>query len=70
MDNIIHCWDLAKATGQDTKLDPQAVEVSYQMFVHDALDQGRTSGFIGPLVSVPEDATMQDKLIAYSGRHP
>ena len=70
MDNIIHCWDLAKATGQDTKLDPQAVEVSYQMFVPDALDQGRTSGFIGPLVSVPEDATMQDKLIAYSGRHP
>lgn len=70
MDNIIHCWDLAKATGQDTKLDPQAVEVSYQMFVPDAFDQGRAAGLIGPLVSVPKDATIQDKLIAYSGRQP
>ena len=70
MDNIIHCWDLAKATGQDTRLDPQAVEVSYQMFVPDAMDQGRPVGFIGPLISIPEDATIQDKLIGYSGRQP
>jgi len=70
MDNIIHCWDLAKATGQDTRLDPQAVEVSYQMFVPDAMDQGRDVGFIGPLISIPEDATIQDKLIGYSGRQP
>ena len=47
MDNIIHCWDLAKATGQDTKLDPQAVEASYRMFVPEAFDQGRVAGLIG-----------------------
>ena len=70
MDNIIHCWDLAKATGQDIRLDPQAVEISYQMFVPEAMDQGRAAGFIGPLISVLEDATIQDKLIAYSGRQP
>ena len=70
MDNLIHCWDLAKATGQDTGLDPQVVDVSYQMFVPDAMDQGRAAGLIGPLIDVPEDASLQDKLIAYSGRQP
>ena len=70
MDNLIHCWDLAKATGQDTRLDPQVVDVSYQMFVPDAMDQGRAAGLIGPLIDVPEEASLQDKLIAYSGRQP
>lgn len=70
MDNIIHCWDLAKATGQNTRMDPQAVEMSYQMFVPDAMDQGRVAGFIGPLIEIPEESSLQDKLIAYSGRQP
>ena len=38
MDILIHCWDLAKATAQDTRLDPQVVDISYQLFVPDAME--------------------------------
>ena len=31
---------------------------------------GREAGFIGPEISVPDDAALQDKLIAYMGRQP
>lgn len=70
MDHFIHGWDLAKATGQDTKLDPQLVETCYQMFVPGMTDTGREHGVFGPAVTVPDNASTQDKLLGYTGRQP
>lgn len=70
MDQLIHGWDLAKATGQDTTLDAGLVEFAYGMLSSGFAEMGRQAGFIGPEVAIPEDGSPQDKLIAYMGRQP
>ena len=71
MDQFIHGWDLAKATGQDTTLDADLVEFAYGMLTSGGFaDMGRQAGFIGPEITVPDDASPQDKLIACMGRQP
>ena len=71
LDQLVHCWDLARATGQDTTLDGEMVEFAYGMLVSGGFaDMGRQAGFIGPEVAVPDSDNMQDRMIAYMGRHP
>ena len=71
MDQFIHGWDLAKATGQDTSLDADLVEFAYGMLVSGGFaNMGRQAGFIGPEIAVPDSSSAQDKLIAYMGRQP
>ena len=71
MDQFIHGWDLAKATGQDTTLDAGLVEFAYGMLVSGGFaNMGRQAGFIGPEIAVPDNSSAQDKLIAYMGRQP
>ena len=70
LDNLVHTWDLAKATGQDTNLDPALTEVCYNMFVPGLVDMGREHGAFGPVVQVPASASTQDKMLGYMGRQP
>ena len=70
MDQFIHGWDLAKATGQDNALDTELVEFAYGMLTSGFADMGRQAGFIGPEIAISEDASQQDRLIAYMGRQP
>jgi uncharacterized protein (TIGR03086 family) len=67
IDTFIHGWDLATATGQDTTLDPELVEASWQIFEPQA-DAWRSAGAIGPAVDVPADADLQTRLLALLGR--
>ena len=73
-DHIIHGWDLARATGQDDTLDADVVQVAYAMMTSPEgsmfVNMGRQMGFVGPAVSVADDARLQDKLVAYMGRQP
>ena len=70
MDQLIHCWDLAKSTGQDTTLDAAAVDAAYSWLASGFADMGRQAGGVGPAIDVPADPTPQDRLIAYMGRQP
>ena len=70
MDQLIHCWDLAKATGQDTTLDSDLVDFAFPMLQSGFADLGRQAGFIGPEQAIADDASQLDKLIAYMGRKP
>lgn len=70
LDNLVHTWDLAKATGQNTRLDPALTEICYGMFVPGLIDMARPHGAFGPPVSVPNSASTQDKLLGYTGRQP
>jgi uncharacterized protein (TIGR03086 family) len=70
MDQFIHGWDLAKATGQDTTLDTDLVEFAFPLLASGFADMGRESGFIGMAIDVPDDASLQDQMIAYMGRQP
>jgi len=70
MDVLIHTWDLARATGQDEKLDPALVDACTAMFLPDMPEHGRAAGIIGPAVEVGEDVSPQDRLLAAMGRRP
>ena len=70
MDQLVHTWDLAVATGQDRRLDPDLVQACIAMFLPEMPDRGRAAGIIGPAVPVPPGAPAQDRLLAALGRHP
>lgn len=68
-DVFMHTWDLARATGQDDRLDPAFCEelLTGMRQVEDLL---RGSGQYGPAVPVPDGATVQDQLVGFIGRDP
>jgi uncharacterized protein (TIGR03086 family) len=68
-DVFLHTWDLARATGQDPDLDPD--RCAAMLAGMEPLDEIlRHSGQYGPRVDVPEDASVQDRLIGFIGRDP
>jgi uncharacterized protein (TIGR03086 family) len=68
-DVFMHTWDLARATGQDDRLDPEfcALLLAGMEPVEDVM---RSSGQYGPRVPVMDDADTQAKLLAFIGRDP
>ena len=69
-DVTTHAWDLAKATGQSTNLDPEVSAVAYQVAQGMLSDEMRASGIFGPEVAVSDDAPMADRLAGLAGRTP
>jgi uncharacterized protein (TIGR03086 family) len=69
VDVFMHTWDLARATGQDERLDPDRCRrlLEGMLPMDDLL---RKSGHYGPRVDVPEGADAQTQLLAFIGRHP
>ena len=68
-DLVIHKWDLATATGQDTSIDGVLADSCYDVLVR-VVDAARQGGFFGPEVDVPMTAGIQEKLQGLSGRGP
>ena len=68
-DVFMHTWDLARATDQDDRLDPDlcAQLLGGMTQMEDII---RASGQYGPAVPVPEDAPVQDRMIGFIGRDP
>ena len=67
VDVLIHGWDLAVATDQDTTLDPVLVSAAYELLRSQA-DMVRGSGMFGNDLEVPADAGVQTRLLAFIGR--
>ena len=75
-DLFAHAWDVAKATGQSTDLDPALAEqllAGSKMAIQDAFrgpDAGpnQQGAPFGPEQQAPEGATAADKLAAFLGR--
>jgi uncharacterized protein (TIGR03086 family) len=68
-DMLLHGWDLAKATKQDTTMPDGLPEAAYQM-IHGRFTDEQRKGVFKPEVPVGADASAQDKLLAYTGRNP
>lgn len=68
-DQLLHGWDLAKATGQDTAMPQGLAEAAYHMINGRLTDDQRKSAF-KPEMQISAKAPAQDKLLAYSGRNP
>ena len=68
-DVFMHTWDLARATGQDDRLDAEfcARILGGMEQMEEVL---RSSGQFGTRVEVPDDADTQTRLIAFIGRDP
>jgi uncharacterized protein (TIGR03086 family) len=69
IDVLIHGWDLAVATDQDTTLDPGLVEACLAV-VEPQADQFQASGAFGTHVDVPAGADVQTRLLGLLGRRP
>jgi len=67
IDVLIHGWDLAKATGQDTTLPADLVEACFEV-IEPQKDLLAASGMFGSDVKVPEGAERQTQLLAELGR--
>ena len=55
-DVTTHTWDLAKATGQSTDLDPETVGIAYEVAQTMLSDDWRNAGMFGQPVAVADDA--------------
>jgi uncharacterized protein (TIGR03086 family) len=68
-DVFMHTWDLARATGQDDRLDPDfcAGLLAGMESMEEVI---RSSGQYGARVPVPADADVQSKLLGFIGRDP
>jgi len=66
-DVFMHTWDLARATGQDERLD--AERCAAMLAGMEPMDELlRASGHYGPRVPVEPDADSQTRLLAFIGR--
>ena len=71
LDVLVHGWDLAKATGQDSKIDSALAEQMLSFARQAINDQmGTRAPRIGPEVAIPADADASARLVAYLGRRP
>jgi uncharacterized protein (TIGR03086 family) len=68
-DQLLHGWDLAKATGQDATMPEGLSEAAYEM-IHGRFTDEQRKGLFKPEVAVGPNASAQDKLLAYTGRKP
>jgi uncharacterized protein (TIGR03086 family) len=67
IDVLIHGWDLARASGQDTNLAPELVDACFEV-IAPQMDLLKASGMFGTEVEVADDADPQTKLLALLGR--
>jgi uncharacterized protein (TIGR03086 family) len=67
IDVLIHGWDLAEATGQDTALDTELVAACREV-VEPQKELLAGSGMYGTHVDVPANADPQTELLALLGR--
>jgi uncharacterized protein (TIGR03086 family) len=68
-DQLLHGWDLARATHQDATMPDGLAEAAYSM-LHGRLTDEQRKGVFKPAIDVPDDASLQEKLLAYTGRPP
>ena len=70
LDIVVHGWDLARATGQDTTIEPdlaaEALDISHGLLSPEL----RATGVFGPEIPISEDNPLHDRLAAFMGRRP
>lgn len=69
-DLLIHSWDLARSIGADATLPQGAVEATLMGLQRLPEEMLRSETMFSAPVEVAEDASAQDKLIAFVGRQP
>ena len=68
VDLVVHAWDLAKATGQETDFAPDLCEAALAMSKQRMTVMDRTNMPFKDEVAVPADAPAADRLAGFLGR--
>jgi uncharacterized protein (TIGR03086 family) len=68
-DQLLHGWDLAKATGQGTAMPAGLAEAAYET-IHGRFTDEQRKGVFKPAIAAADDASAQERLLAYTGRKP
>jgi uncharacterized protein (TIGR03086 family) len=64
----VHAWDIAKATGQSTDLDPEVVAACTASYTASLRQKNRNATPFGEVQPAPPGATDADRLAAFLGR--
>lgn len=69
---VIHGWDVARATKQPYDCDRPSLDAVHRFpaGVSAPGQESQRDGIFGPVVEVPGDAPLLDRVIGLSGRHP
>lgn len=70
VDLVVHAWDLAAATGQDTAIDEDVAETLLELTRPMVTPEVREAGVFGPPVEVPREAPASQQLLGLLGRDP
>jgi uncharacterized protein (TIGR03086 family) len=68
-DQLLHGWDLARATGQDARMPEDLARAAYET-IHGRFTDEQRQGLFKPEIAVGPEASPQDRLLAYTGRDP
>ena len=69
---VVHGWDIARATGRDYECDLPSLDAVHgfvAQFSEPGLEEMRAVLF-GPVVEVPADAPLLDRVVGLTGRDP
>jgi uncharacterized protein (TIGR03086 family) len=69
---VIHGWDVARATGRAYEVDAGSLEAVHgfvAQFSEPGMEETR-AGLFGPVVEVPADAPLLDRVVGLTGRDP
>jgi uncharacterized protein (TIGR03086 family) len=69
VDQLVHGWDLARATEQDATMPDDLAGAAFSM-IDGQLTEDRRGPAFKAAVDVAVDASNQDRLLAYTGRTP
>lgn len=69
MEQLVHAWDIQKATGQKITTDPGLAQTALEQLTPMS-PMLRSPGVFGPEVPIAADAPVVDRLIAFTGREP
>jgi uncharacterized protein (TIGR03086 family) len=69
---VVHGWDIARASGQQFDCDSRTLDACMEVVSMFATPDEQSSGEgpFGPIVDVPADAPLLDRVIGLSGRNP
>jgi uncharacterized protein (TIGR03086 family) len=69
---VLHGWDLAVSTGQRFACDPASAQACFEFTSMSAApgQEAAREGLFGPVVQVPPDAPLLDRVLGLGGRDP
>ena len=67
-DFLVHCWDLATATGQDLAVPDDLAQAGLDVSYDYVVEVSRPAGRVGPVIAAPAGATTFERLVTHYGR--